>query len=141
MNNKLLFKVFAIIPLIFLMSNAKAQMDSVVSVCEAYMPSPYVSDGQQYMALIAEDEAAEFDILFYGGSTYRIVACSNSENSLQFTMYDKKRNVLFSSAEFKNTPYWDFQFEHTTECYIEAKLTEGQKSGFAILLIGFKNNN
>lgn len=136
---KYLFKIILIIPFILTQGQAYSQLDSIVSVCEKFMPSPFVSDGQQYMALINGDETAEFDVLFYGGGTYRIVACNGIDNGISFTMYDKERNILFSSEDYKNTPYWDFDFENTIECYIEAKLvSEEQKSGFAILLIGFK---
>jgi len=138
---KQLYRILALTILILSVGKVNAQMDSVVSVCEQYMSSEFVSDGQQYMALISDDQTAEFDILFYGNNTYRVVACSGVENSLVFTMYDKDRNVLFSSEDYKNTPYWDFKFENTTKCYIEAKLVAEQKSGFAILLIGFKNKN
>ncbi len=127
--------------LLFFQHELKAQTDEVTNLCKKHLPSPYVSDGQQYMALVTEEESAEFDILFYGGATYRIVACSGeSDGNLIFTLYDKDRNEIFTSSEYKNTAFWDFKFENTMSCYIEAKLAPGEiKSGFAILLIGFKN--
>ncbi|MBI4648370.1 MAG: hypothetical protein HY738_17745 [Bacteroidia bacterium] len=119
---------------------AEAQADTIMRVCEQYLRSPYISDGQQYKALLTGDEIAEFHATFYGGSTYRIVACSGmSEGNLIFSLYDKERNSLFSNKEFENSPYWDFKFSSTIDCIIEAELdSKNLTSGFAILLIGFK---
>ena len=118
----------------------KAQADTIMHVCTQYLQSPFVSDGQQYRAMLSEDETAEFKVTFYGGSTYRIVCCSGfTEGNLIFTVYDNERNKIFSSKDHKNTPYWDFKFNSTVNCIIEAELdTRFSTSGWAILLIGFK---
>ncbi len=141
MKNTIYIFLFILSVIIFSQNKIKAQTDEVTNLCEKHLPAPYVSDGQQYMALVTEDEVAEFDVLFYGGATYRIVACSGqSDGNLIFTLYDKERNEIFTSSDYKNTAYWDFKFENTMSCYIEAKLVPGETmSGFAILLIGFKN--
>ena len=140
MKKKICILLSLSLTLLLIQGELKAQTDEVTNLCKKHLPAPYVSDGQQYMALITEDEAAEFNVLFYGGTTYRIVTCSGkSDGNLIFTLYDKDRNEIFTSSEYKNTPYWDFKFENTMSCYIEAKLVPGEiKSGFAILLIGFK---
>lgn len=118
---------------------AHGQADTIMQMCTKYMIPPYVSDGQQYRALITQGETAEFYTTFYGGNTYRIASCSGlSEGSLVFTVYDKDRNKIFSNADHKYSPYWDFKFESTVDCIIEARLAKNEQSGFAILLIGFK---
>ena len=125
---------------IIIQYSATSQLDSVMTECEKYLTDEYLSDGQQYLSLITGDQVAEFSVLFYGGSTYRIITCGgDTENSLIFIIYDKYRNELFKSSEYDNTCHWDFQFESTVECFIEAKLeSETDKSGFAVLLIGIK---
>jgi len=117
-----------------------AQENKTMSLCNNYLKLPYISDGQQYRALLNDDEIAEFRVTFYGNSTYRIISCSgNKEGQLIFTVYDKNRNLLFTNKEHKNSPYWDFQFKNTVDCIIEAQLSPtGPSSGFAILQIGFK---
>ena len=61
--------------------------------------------------------------------------------SLIFSVYDKNRKELFSNRDYKNSPFWDFKFISTMECIIEAHLSpNGPSSGFALLLIGFKQN-
>ncbi|MCQ2253211.1 MAG: hypothetical protein MJZ61_07160 [Bacteroidales bacterium] len=136
-----------IIPVIVLLSlftamEANAQADTLLKFCAQHMPTSYISDGQVYQTPISTDETAEFSVTFYGGSTYRVAACSGlTDGNLVFTVYDKDRNELFCSADKKNTPFWDFKFTDTVDCLIEARLDElAPPSGIAILLIGFKNN-
>ena len=104
------------------------------------MHKSFVSDGQSYRALLFDDQVAEFNTTFYGGSTYRIVAFAGMEKSqLQFTLYDQEGNALFTNEEYENSTHWDFKFNSTIEGRIEAKLDPAkQKSGCAVLLIGFE---
>ncbi|OFX50263.1 MAG: hypothetical protein A2046_12135 [Bacteroidetes bacterium GWA2_30_7] len=117
-----------------------AQSDTLVKICTKYLGSPYISDGQQYKALLNGDEIAEFHATFYGGSTYRIVGASGlNEGNLVFSVYDIERNLLFTNRNYQNTAFWDFKFNSTIDCIIEAELdAKNLDSGFALLLIGFK---
>ena len=40
------------------------------------MTASYIPDGQFYRALLNEDETAEFELTLYGGTTYRVAACT-----------------------------------------------------------------
>jgi hypothetical protein len=121
-------------------NKSDAQLDSVMSQCRTFIDNNYISDGQQYMSLITGDQTAEFSVIFYGGNTYRIIICGGNEKSeLLFVLYDKYRNQLFNSSDFNYTKYWDFQFESTIECFIEARFIKNiNNSGFAVILIGLK---
>lgn len=119
-----------------------AQADTLLKFCSSHIPSSYVSDGQVYQTPVSEGESAEFSVTFYGQSTYRVAACAGLEDgNIVFTLYDMERNELFCSADHQNTPFWDFKFSSTVECYLEARLDDNTtaKSAFAIILIGFKN--
>lgn len=120
--------------------NASAQCDSIAKVCAENVTADYISDGQSYRALLNGEQVAEFRATFYGGSTYRIAGCSGfTEGNLIFEIYDEDHNQLFASNEYKNTPYWDFEFASTINCTIEARLnTYNVKSGCATMVIGFK---
>ena len=85
-------------------------------------------------------EVAEFHVTFYGGSTYRIAACSGlSDGNLIFSVYDKDRNLLFTNSDYSNSSHWDFKINSTVDCIIEAHLNPDQlASGCAVLLIAFK---
>lgn len=118
-----------------------AQCDTVASLCSKHLSNSFISDGQQYRALLKNnEETAEFHATFYGGTTYRIAACSGlKDGNLIFSVFDSERNLLFTNNEYKNAPYWDFKINSTLDCIIEAKLdAANQGSGCAVILIGFK---
>ena len=119
---------------------SNAQLDSTINKCKQKMVMPFVTDGQTYTALLNGDEVAEFHSTFYGESTYRIVGYSGTaEGNLIFSIYDRERNLLFSNVDYENAPYWDFEFDHSMDCIIEARLdSKNVTSGFAVLLIGFQ---
>jgi len=121
-------------------ANVSAQCDSIASICSKNITAKYISDGQSYRALLNGEEVAEFKATFYGGSTYRIAACSGfTAGNLIFSIYDEDRNLLYSSSDYKNASYWDFKFASTVDCTVEAKLNSNNlKSGCAAMVIGFK---
>ncbi len=130
---------FIILLFTFNLNFVKAQFNVLISECEKNIGNEYISDGQQYISLITQEQTAEFNTIFYGGNTYRIIACGGSKKDLKFKIFDKDRNELFNNSEFNNTQYWDIQFESTIECFIEAKLSANAgSSGFAVILIGLK---
>ena len=121
----------------FLM-RAHAQCDTIAYVCGKHIMSPFISDGQQYRALLLADQTAEFHATFYGGGTYRIAACTGlKDGNLIFSVFDEQRNLIFSNKDFKNSPYWDFKVTSTMDVILEATLG-GAQSGCAVVLIGFK---
>ena len=119
---------------------AQSPCDSSATLCEKNITSNYISDGQDYRALLLDDEIAEFNMILYGGTTYRFAACSGfSDGNLIFSVYDKERNLLFTNKEYSNSPYWDFKITNTLDCIIEANLDPNvAASGCAVLLVGFK---
>ena len=121
-------------------SQVKAQLNVTVDLCQLHMDLPFISDGQSYTALLNGDEIAEFYATFYGESVYRIVGNSgSSEGNLIFSVYDQERNLLFTNRDYDNISYWDFKFDNTMNCIIEAQLDmKNSTSGIAVLLIGFQ---
>lgn len=133
--------VLAVAGVIWMNASSAQIADTVANACAKHLENQFISDGQQYRALLMNaDETAEFHTTLYGGTVYRIAACSGlSDGNLIFSVYDSERNLLFTNSEFKNAPYWDFKITSTLECVIEAKLDGGaQGSGRAVVLIGFK---
>jgi hypothetical protein len=122
---------------------SSAQMsDTIACVCTKHLAGKFISDGQQYRTLLVNsEETAEFHSTLFGGTIYRIAACSGlSDGNLIFWVYDTQRNLLFTNKDFKNAPYWDFKINNTLDCTIEAKLDGAKNSGSgrAVVLIGFK---
>ncbi|ALO14749.1 hypothetical protein [Salinivirga cyanobacteriivorans] len=134
-------KYLLIIPLFFIVTLSSAQPAGIMETCQNYFKDKYISDGQQYRALLAGEEVAEFHATFYEDNRYRLVACGARDNqTIVFNVYDKERNLLFSNKDYDNTPYWDLYFSSTTDCIIEARLdTNIQSSGIVYLLIGFEH--
>ena len=137
---KTLLKIIFAVLLTWSATPAFSQCDSTAVQAQKFMDAAYISDGQMYRALLFDDQVAEFSPTFYGGAKYRIVAFSGQEKEqLQFSLYDEDNNLLFTNADYANSPYWNFEFESTMKCRIEAQLDlSKQKSGCAVLLIGFE---
>ena len=135
------FKLIAVLALIALLPmTTEAQMDALIQKCKKEITKPFVSDGQYYTVLLNDGDIAEFYATFYGGTTYRLVGYVGEESGdLAFSVYDQDRNLLFTNRDFENTPTWDFKFENTMDCIIEAEIdSKNITSGIAVLLIGFK---
>ena len=68
--------------------------------------------------------------------------CGAESGNLAFSVYDQERNLLFTNRDFENTAFWDFKFENTLDCIIEAELdSKDMTSGLAVMLIGFRQQN
>ena len=85
---------------------------------------------------------AEFRATLFSGTTYRIAVGNADKNNVIFSVYDIDHNLLFSSRDFGNAPYWDFSVDGYMDCIVEAKLDNTiTSSGFAIVMTGFKLND
>lgn len=140
MKKKTLYKTLILLLGLVIFKPSFSQCDSIASLCESHFTSGFISDGQDYRALLLDEEIAEFNLTLYGGSTYRFAACSGlSDGNLFFTVYDKNRNLLFTNKDYANAPYWDFKLTNTIECIIEAQLNpDNAASGCAVLIVNFK---
>lgn len=129
-------------------SYSQITCDSIASVANSYLHTEndkvqsrvFISDGQVYRAFLDEDQTAEFEVTFYGNSTYRIAtSAGTADNFVIFEVYDLERNLLFSNYDYVNAPYWDFEIENTIDCTIEVKLDMNKKlSGCVRMMIGFE---
>lgn len=138
---KILNALFLFAALVLASQFSYAQCDTIANTCAKHMARQFLSDGQEYRALLLNsDETAEFHTTFYGGTIYRVVACSGlGDGNLVFSVFDNDRNLIFTNSDYKNSPYWDFKVNSTLDCIIEARLgSESQGSGCAVVLIGFK---
>ena len=84
----ILTKYISLLILIIISLNSYAQ-DNSTENCPIFLNSGFVSDGQEYIAKLDENNVAKFYTTFYGGSHYRIIACSNVKDfPLIFSVYD-----------------------------------------------------
>ena len=125
---------------LFLTQVSFAQCDSIAKACADNITEEYISDGQQYRALLEVGQTADFRMTLFGGFTYRFAGCSRLEaRNLIFRVYDQEHNEIFSNKGYDNATYWDFEVMSTLDCVVEAELDANYtQSGCAVLLIGFK---
>ena len=122
-------------------SPAGSQPEAMESSCRAYFQPPYIVTGRPFRALLTGEESAEFHTTLFSGTTYRIAVGSGGQNYVIFSVYDSDHNLLFTSKDYENAPYWDFSVDGYTDCIVEAKLDNTiTNSGFAIVMTGFKLN-
>ena len=140
MTMRTLISLFTLSASLVIAVSASAQCDTIATLCEKNITAEYIPDGQFYRALLHDDETAEFNLTLFGGTTYRVAACSGtSDGNLIFSVYDKDHNLLFSNKEYNNDPYWDLVVANTLEVTINAELDPRRStSGCAVMLIGFK---
>jgi len=138
--NKILRNIVIIGLFFSFQMHAFSQVDKTMLQCEKYLVPPFVSDGQEYKALLNGDEVAEFNVTLYSGSTYRIIACSgDEEGQLIFSIYDVEKNLLYTNRDYQNSTYWDFDIKNTVNLTIEAEFVKKEEhSGFVFIQIGFK---
>jgi hypothetical protein len=119
---------------------ANAQIEQLQNICSLYFSPEFISDGQEYFAPLKPDQNVEFRTTFFGGNTYRIVACTNvRRGNLVFSVFDTEKNLLFTNANYDNSPYWDFQFASTVTCIIRVNVKSATfVPGYVMLLIGYK---
>jgi len=136
-NRSLLIITFL---LIFIVNNARSQDNSIGNCINLINTEGYVSDGQEYKTKVDENNKARFLTTFYGGSYYRIAACSNIPNSkVTITVYDTEKNQLYCNKDYNYIPYWNFKFTSTIDCIIEVEFDrELVIKEEVMLLIGFK---
>jgi len=126
--------------LVMLSSSTSAQLNQLQHICSLYFSPEYITDGQEYLAQLKPDQKVEFRTTFFGDNTYRIVACTNLRRSdVIFSVFDTEKNLLFTNANYNNSPYWDFRFTSTVTCIIQVDV-QYQKftPGYVMLLIGYK---
>ena len=121
-------------------TQAQTLCQSIASRCEAHITTNYIPDGQFYRALLQGDETAEFQLTLFGGTTYRIAACSgDSDGILLFSVFDQERNLLYTNKDHHSAPFWDLAIANTIDVVIEANLDPTKAgSGCAVMLMGFK---
>ncbi|NOQ27678.1 MAG: hypothetical protein GQ564_20125 [Bacteroidales bacterium] len=121
-------------------SNSLIGQENSIKDCYKFLNSGFVSDGQEYKAILDENNKSAFYTTFYGGSQYRIIACSDIENyPLILSVFDTEKNLLFCNKNYDYTPFWNFTFTSTIDCIIEIEFkAETLLKDEVILLIGFK---
>ncbi len=134
-----LLKFVLLIIIFFVSVSVKGQKNSILN-CSNLLNSGYVSDGKEYKAKLDQNNKAKFYATFFGGSQYRIIACSDiTDYKLQLSVYDTEKNLLYSNINYDYSTYWNFSFNSTIDCIIEIEVKSDKHiKNEIMLLIGFK---
>ncbi|MFO8236135.1 MAG: hypothetical protein R6U04_12110 [Bacteroidales bacterium] len=122
---------------------AQYNNENTLMRCDDYLHDDYISSGQDYTANLNKNNKAVFHTTFYGGTQYRIIACSNIEKyPLILEVYDTERNLIFSNSDHDYIPYWDLLFTSTVTSIVEISIDTKQNIKKPVkLLIGFKRSS
>lgn len=132
-------KIYTFFILCYIVPLLSFSQTSNNSPCETYITAEYIIDPQYHATPLKDGETKQFTITFIGGNVYRLAVSSSTENNIHFMIYDQENNILFSNADFKYAPYWDFDVTNTLECIIKVSLVSSQiHEDFATICIGFK---
>ena len=116
-----------------------SQAEAIENSCKACFESPFIITSRPFRSLLTGDEVAEFHTTLFSGTTYRIAVGNGEKSNVIFSVYDDDRNLLFTSKDYDNSPYWDFTVDGYMDCIVEARLDNTKaSSGFAIIMPGFK---
>ena len=124
-------------------SEAQESIDNSFENCINLLGPAYISNGQDYIANLHQNNKATFHTTFYGGTEYRIAACSDFDQpQLILKVFDTEKNLLFSNSKYDYSPYWNLSFTSTVDCVIEISVKSEKKLKDPVkLLIGFKKKS
>jgi hypothetical protein len=135
--------VFLIFFIAYYPSNAQEEFDNSLNNCINLLGNEYISSGQDYIAKLDQNNKATFHTTFYGGTEYRIIACSNFDKpQLILKVFDTEKNLLFSNVKYDYVPFWNLSFTSTVDCVVEISVETDIKLKKPVkLLIGFKKKS
>ncbi len=139
-------RISLILTLLFAFSafNANAQCKGFAKkICKEELGA-YTHDGNYHAAILLEGEEAELYKTFYSDQDYRLAICgSESLPSIEFTVMDANKKVLYSNAENDYSTTWDFKLESSQQLKIIIKvstfeqLADNPASGCVAIMFGF----
>ncbi len=135
------FKVKSILLLAFVfLSISVIGQDDGINKCNQYLTPGFVPFENAMVMEINNDETAIFHLTFYDEFIYRIIACSDIEDSdFEFAVYDQEKNLLYTNRDYDYSPYWDFIFNSTLDCTIKVEpVKDDINEAIVKLLIGYK---
>lgn len=123
--------------------SASAQCNSLIK--EKAIPglAPFVHNGMLNSGIISTGETAELKINFYAGKDYRLMVWGEEVlGDVNFTIKDPADNILFNSADIKDTKkYYDFNVPTNQRLKVvvsSAGAKELIKDGCISVMVGLK---
>lgn len=117
-----------------------AQQADPYAACLELLSYPFSPDGQVHIAQLEKGDYIDFDVTFYGQTVYRLIACSGcKEAQVSFSLYDQEGHLLFCNADYRMSPYWDFDIQHTLHGSVRLELSSETETPCTVyLIVGFR---
>ncbi len=141
------FQLFLIIALFIsfpVLSHAQCK-GFAKKICKIELLPDYTHDGNYHAAILTEGEEAELYKTFYSDQEYRIGICgSPNMGSIEFTVYDASRNVLYTNKDNDYLGTWDFKLQTSQQLKISVKVPANPdtsaepQQGCVAIMFGFK---
>jgi hypothetical protein len=143
-------RILKILPVLILLLfvtslNAEAQCKAFAKKECLPLLAPFTHDGNYHAAVLVEGEEAELYKTFYSDMEYRLAIIGEGKlPTVEFTLLDENRNVVFSSKENKNAKTFDFKLESSKQLKLVVKVPQFNKagdipaSGCVAIMFGFK---
>lgn len=107
--------------------------------------SPYIHDGNYHAAVLVEGEEAELYKTFYSDMEYRVAVVGEGKlPSVEFSILDENKNVLYSNKDHNYAKTWDFKIESSKQLKLVVKVSTFNKpgdvpaNGCVAIMFGFK---
>jgi len=140
-------KIFSTLTLFFVVATL-----SINAQCKAFakkdcLPtlSPYIHDGNYHAAVLVEGEEAELYKTFYSDMEYRVAVVGEGKlPSVEFSIIDENKNVIYSNKDHNFAKTWDFKLESSKQLKLVIKVSSFNKpgdvpaSGCVGIMFGFK---
>ena len=105
----------------------------------------YTHDGNYHAAVLVEGEEAELYKTFYSDMEYRVAIVGEDKlPTVEFTVMDANKNVLYSNKDHDYASTWDFRLEASQQLKLVVKVSkfnaadEMPASGCVAIMFGFK---
>jgi hypothetical protein len=143
-------RILRIIPIIALLAliaslNANGQCKAFAKTLCLPELGTYTHDGNYHSAVLVEGEEAELYKTFYSDMEYRVAICGEDKlPSIEFTIFDSNKNVLYSNKDASFSKIWDFKLQSSQQLRITIKVLSFDKpadtpaSGCVSIMFGFK---
>ncbi len=107
--------------------------------------TPFIANENYNSTLLVPGDEAEINLTFYEGQEYRLLVCSHPVlGSVNYRVFDDKKNQLFSSTEKENQRFFDFKVKATQQFTVKVNVpvketpTELIHEGCVTVMVGYK---
>jgi hypothetical protein len=118
--------IFFILIALMAATRLRSQCDESQMVAEKNFGSNFIAEPQHVQGIISRGDSLSFESLWIADNTYRIATSATEKQTINITIFDKNKNIIFDGSEFNYPSDWDFFVERSLEvrCVIRCEMPE-----------------